>query len=256
MADGSILVVGGDNQAMPSVNGQNVIVNGRRGLRTYTPCPSGAEKSCTGTWKILPDMSSDRWYPTVVALPSGDAIIIGGHTKNIDFDHLAPTDDNPYYEYYPPKEGIWPKKLDILQWAFPHNLYAPSFLLPSGRVFILVSNRSIIIDPKDESITHLPDLPPLDHSPWIYPHTPSMFVMPMTIANGFEFRLMICGGSKLPRADGIKDASNVCLSIKPDEPSDKAKWVVEESMPVGRLMPDSVLLSGTHIVIAFVDLLA
>lgn len=95
-------------------------------------------------------------------------MIIGGQTKNIDFDHLQPTDDNPTYEYYPPKTGNWPKQLDILAWAYPHNLYSPSFLLPSGRVFMVVSNKSIIIDPKTEGITNLPDMPVTDHAPWIY----------------------------------------------------------------------------------------
>jgi hypothetical protein len=95
-------------------------------------------------------------------------IIIGGQTKNIDFDNLKGTDNNPTYEYYPPKAGAWPKTLDILVWAFPHNLYPQTFVMPSGKLFMLVSNRSIILDPKTEAVTQLPDMPMMDHAPWIY----------------------------------------------------------------------------------------
>lgn len=101
-------------------------------------------------------------------LPNASAMIIGGQTKNIDFDHLLPTDDNPTYEYYPPKSGNWPKHLDILAWAYPHNLYAPSFQLPGGGVFMIVSNKTIIINTSTEAITNLPDLIVSDHAPWIY----------------------------------------------------------------------------------------
>lgn len=175
-------------------------------------------------------------------MPLFSAIIIGGQTKNIDFDHLKGTDDNPTYEYYPKKAGQWPKTLDILVWAFPHNLYPPAFLLPSGRVFVVVSNRTIIIDPKTDQVISLPDLvTPQDHAPWIYPHTPTMLVMPLTIANNFTFTLMMCGGSKL----SSKDASAACVQINPDDAN--PKWKQVGDMPNARLMPDSVLMPGTYI---------
>ena len=78
LSDGSILVVGGDNQSWPLTGPNSVVVNGRKGLRTYTPCPIGtAGVSCTsGTWKILPDMTTERWYPTVVTLVDGRFVLI------------------------------------------------------------------------------------------------------------------------------------------------------------------------------------
>jgi hypothetical protein len=233
LANGVILVAGGDNQSTPALG----IVDGRTGIRKFTPCPPGSDPSCLGTWAILPDMTTPRWYPTVVTLPDNSAIIIGGQTKNIDFENLQPTDDNPTYQYYPEKTtGEWPRRLEILAWAFPHNLYPQSFVLPSGRVFMLVSNRSIILDPKDESITNLPDLTADDHAPWIYPHTPTMFILPMTIANNFKFELMICGGSKLRSAA----ASASCVKINPDDPT--PVWTKMPDMPNARLMPDAVIL--------------
>lgn len=237
LGDGSILVVGGDNQSM-TTGGVTSIVNGRKGVRTFTPCAADAAPGCTGTWTIMAEMSTERWYPTVLTLPDGSAMVIGGQTKNIDFENLRPTDNNPTYEYNPPKPGPWPKQLDILQWAYPHNLYAPSFVLPSGGVFVVVSNKSIIINPKTDSITNLPDLIVADHSPWIYPHSPTMFVLPMTIQNNFKFELQICGGSKL----STNDSSAMCMKINPDDSN--PSWTQVDDMPHARLMPDAVILPG------------
>jgi hypothetical protein len=222
------------------VNGFSV-VNGRQYRRKFTPCAPGSPVDCHGTWSDLGQMTTSRWYPTVVTLADGETtIIIGGQTKNIDFDRLDPIgDDNPTYEYYPPKAGTWPKRLDILSWAWPHNLYAPSFLLPSGNIFMLVSNRTIILNTKTEEVVQLPPLDfDSDHSPWIYPHTPTMLVLPMTIANNFKFELMICGGSKL----STKDASAACYKIAPEEA--EKKWIKMADMPNARVMPDSVILPG------------
>ncbi|KAI8900031.1 glyoxal oxidase N-terminus-domain-containing protein [Globomyces pollinis-pini] len=236
MANGSILVAGGDNQTMPDV-GSGLIYNGRKGVRIFNPCPIGKGSDCIGSWVDVKSMSSERWYPTVVTLADGTNIIIGGQTKNIDFDHLAPTDDNPTYEYYPPKSGTWPKRLDLLSWAFPHNLYAPSFQLPTGGVFIHASNRSIILDTKTEKISFLPDMPELeDHSPWIYPHTPFVIPLPMTKKNKFKFELLFCGGSKL-KSNG---SSSVCMTFEPG--SSNPTWKFTDSLLYSRVMPDAVLL--------------
>lgn len=94
----------------------------------------------------------------------------------------------------------------------------------------------MIINPKTDQITLLDDMPQVDHAPWIYPHTATMVILPMTIKNQFKFELMICGGSKL----STEDASSMCMSIVPEEKS--PQWKVVENMPHARVMPDSVLL--------------
>ena len=238
MADGSILMVGGDKKSVP-LEGDQLVVNGLRGVRIFKPCPPNSDSSCIGKWEIKEDMTSERWYPTVTTLADGSQIIIGGQKKNLDFDMLnKELDDNPTYEYYPPKSGNWPRVLDILSWAYPHNMYPQTYVLPSENVFLLVSNRSIIINPKTDEIRLLDDMPIMDHSPWIYPHTPTMVVLPMTIANKFQYTLMICGGSKL----SSQDASSMCMKINPDDSN--PQWAYAGDMPNPRLMPDSVLLPG------------
>jgi hypothetical protein len=110
--------------------------------------------------------------------------------------------------------------------------------MPSGKVFVLVSNKTITIDPKTDVIGNLPDLIVDDHSPWIYPHTPTAMVLPMTIKNNFKFEVMVCGGSKLYS----NDSSNMCMKIAPEDPN--PKWTKIDDMPRGRVMPDSVILPG------------
>lgn len=63
--DGVPLVVGGDNGS--SISQGNVLMNGRQGIREYTS---------TG-WNIMPQMTTERWYPTVLTLGDGTNLIIG-----------------------------------------------------------------------------------------------------------------------------------------------------------------------------------
>lgn len=208
--------------------------------RIFKPCPVDSPATCVGSWANLSPMTSGRWYPTIVTLGDGTNIIIGGSTKNLDFSVLLASDNNPTYEYYPSKPGAWPKTLDILNWAFPFMLYPPASVLPSGGVFVFVSNKTVVIDPTTDTIKNLPDAPLLDHSPWIYPYTPTWTILPMTIKNNFTHELMICGGSR-GGANHI-EASNLCMRIQADAPD--AKWVPSTPMPRKRVMPDSILLPG------------
>eukprot|EP00842_Homolaphlyctis_polyrhiza_P003351 jgi/Hompol1/4016/HPOL_006988-RA len=181
-------------------------------------------------------MTTQRWYPTVVTLADGSQMVIGGSTDAIDFDNLKPI-NNPTYEYWPAKTGDWPKTLQILTWAFPHMLYPMAQLMPSGKVFLFVSNKSIAIDPVTDTVSYpVSDLLAADHAPWIYPHMATMTVLPMTIKNNFQFTVQICGGSK----NSTEDASPLCYQTTPDIPG--SEWTRVDDMPNARLMPDSAIL--------------
>ena len=112
-----------------------------------------------------------------------------------------------------------------------------AFQLPSGRVFLFVSNRTVLIDPKTEAVSSpIPDLT-VTHRPWIYPYTPTMVLLPLTRLNAYTAELLLCGGSEM---NGL--ASRQCWKVKPDVRG--ATWVREQDMPIGRLMPDSALMPG------------
>eukprot|EP00842_Homolaphlyctis_polyrhiza_P004129 jgi/Hompol1/4717/HPOL_001812-RA len=237
MANGSIFSVGGDPFGN-HLDGTLFPADGRQGRRIYNPCPAGAPASCTGSWVTLPSMTTQRWYPAIITLADGTNMIIGGSTINLDLNHLHPaTDNNPTYEYWPEKPGTWPKTLQILAWAYPFMLYPMTQLLPSGNVLLLVSNKTVIIDPRtDNLIFTVPDLPVIDHAPWIYPFSATMTVLPMTIKNNFQFSLQICGGSKNSSAD----ASPLCYQITPEAPN--PTWTRVDDIPHARVMIDSIIL--------------
>jgi hypothetical protein len=170
-------------------------------------------------------------------------MIISGSRDNLDFSMLDRPIQNPTYEYYPPKStGVWPQTLEILQWAWPFVLYPMAFQMPSGNIFLFVSNKSIIINPKTDQIySTVPDLVVDKHHPFIYPYTPNMVLLPLTKKNNYKASVLICGGSD----KGVNDApvsSQQCYKISPEDPS--AKWIREDDMPVGRVMPDSIILPG------------
>jgi PAS domain-containing protein len=191
-----------------------------------------------GQWITDSDMTSDRWYPTVTTLYDGSEIIVGGVSGNLDLNN--PTGNNPTYEYYPSKAGAWPKRLEILEWCFPFCLYPSVMQFPSGNVFMVVSNKTIYVDPATESISVGPDLISEDHMPFIYPFTPTFTMLPLTRKNNYKATLQVCGGSRRSDATTDKTASKECWQISPDEPS--PQWVRVDDMPNQRVMPDSIIL--------------
>ncbi|KAJ1553957.1 hypothetical protein HK405_006422 [Cladochytrium tenue] len=250
-ADGSVWVIGGDAQLSNFTNGTTFLWNGLEKIRTYEPVQQvawgdsyPALSDAHGMWnESYGDMDGGkRWYPTVVTMYDGDIIIFGGSTFNLDFDHLSAENNNPTYEFYPPRYG-GAYHMPVLDWAYPHNLYPISFQLTSGDIFLFVSNKTILVDPTvapgdsgTDNLKSLADMPALDHAPWIYPHTPTGTVLPMHESNNWEQTIMVCGGSK----NSTKDASDMCYAITPG--ADTPEWTARAVMPHSRLMPDSVLL--------------
>ena len=65
LGNGSILMVGGDARIDTGLQ------DGRRNIRKYTPCLSGNCTNPAGQFTELYQMSSERWYPTIVTLEDG-----------------------------------------------------------------------------------------------------------------------------------------------------------------------------------------
>jgi hypothetical protein len=230
-ADGNILFVGGDNGRWEQMDGSFKNADGHMHRRLYNAC---VDQTCTnGKWVENELMSTGRWYPSVTTLYNGNQIIVGGVIGNIDMS--KPEGNNPTYEYYPSKEGEWPKQLDLLSWCFPYCLYPTVTQLPSGNVFIMASNKSITLNPETEELKfNIPDLIAPDHMPFIYPHTPTFTVLPLTKTNGFRFVIQVCGGSVASEAVTTKLASKQCWQIAPDDPN--PKWERQDDMPHARVI--------------------
>ncbi|KAI8850644.1 hypothetical protein BC829DRAFT_431720 [Chytridium lagenaria] len=234
-ADGGIWMFGGDRQPSNDSTIGFFLQPGIFGRRKFVPEVGG-----TGKWEnenVHGNLTGGaRWYPTIVTLFDDTTIIISGITTNLDFDDLG-KNMNPTYEYYPTTE-TQAKTMNLLVWAYPHVLYPVAFQLPSKKILVMVSNRTITIDKEDNDNTVEIDqlLADGNHEPWIYPNTPTAVLLPMYEETGYKAIVMVCGG--VQRVTTL--ASSQCYSLDADTAG--AKWQREPDMPRGRLMPDSVLL--------------
>ncbi|KAJ3118920.1 hypothetical protein HDU96_006571 [Phlyctochytrium bullatum] len=244
-ADGSIWMFGGDRQPSNDSSTGFFLYPGIWGRRRFVPPQvAGGEAGAEGlgVWEnenAIGNMSmgDGRWYPTVVTMYDESAFIVGGYQKNLDFGTLNPDDHNPTFEYFNPARNG--SRLEILDWAWPHTLYPIAFQLPSKKLFLMVSNKTITIEKeKNDEVTQLETLnPDTPHEPFIYPNTPTAVMLPMYEETGYRAVVMVCGGVTKGNSTW---ASNHCYSYEPDAPG--AKWKRMADMPRGRLMPDSVLL--------------
>ncbi|KAJ3065805.1 hypothetical protein HDU98_010829 [Podochytrium sp. JEL0797] len=257
-ANGEIHVVGGDPQSASIyqdnsqlndtftdnsfVDSGTFMVNGIKNIRQFYPG--------NGSWYENVTMNTGRWYPTVLTMADGDLFIASGSLKNINFEDLSNT-NNPTYEFYPPRYGQTEIQSEILRWAFPHNLYPVAFQLPSGQIFLMVSNRTILIDPTVDpgpaetgaNVTPMDAISIPDHAPWIYPHTPVGFLLPMRESTNYTATVMVCGGSK----QSTNDAATDCVAIQPDVKN--ARWKPVASLLTPRLMPEATLLPDGTVLI-------
>ncbi|KAJ3136546.1 hypothetical protein HK100_001639 [Physocladia obscura] len=252
-ADGGIHVIGGDYQSSSflsdhsygpnysMVDNETFLFNGIDRIRLYELPSTNTDIESGSGWTEELVMTTARWYPTVVTLGDGTVFIAGGDTRNINFDNLTDT-INPTYEFYPSryKASLFSS---LLQWSFPHNLYPISFALPGGKILLLASNRTVLIDPdvdpgdNEANTVSIASLPVLDHAPWIYPHTPTSFILPIRESNNYSLTIMVCGGTK----NSSFYASSDCVAIdNPEFPN--AQWKIMPNMPSARLMPDSAIL--------------
>ncbi|GAB2581586.1 hypothetical protein GCM10027034_11210 [Ramlibacter solisilvae] len=109
LADGRLLVAGG--HVVDEVGLANVSV--------FDPA--------TNTWSREPDMNAGRWYPTVTALPNGDALVTSG---NID----TSVGRNPLPQVYQAASRTW---RDLTNAQLEVSYYPEMFVAPNGRLAML-----------------------------------------------------------------------------------------------------------------------
>ena len=107
MADGRIIVVGGQQMDMNDVGVQN----------------SNLFDGTSYTWTVLPAMNFPRWYPTSTILSDGRIIVNCGEQDGNMTDAVIP-------EIYSPATNTWTA---LSNSPFPFKYYYPhTFLLPDG----------------------------------------------------------------------------------------------------------------------------
>ncbi|TPX59860.1 hypothetical protein SpCBS45565_g07649 [Spizellomyces sp. 'palustris'] len=197
MADGNILVAGGDQFWWKPFKGTNVTSDGRRDVRVYTPGQNFA-KVAELFYEGGPNGNttfSGRWYPTAVAMPDEKVMIIGGH--RVYYKPDDPLANNPTYEVYDPaaKQLAAPVDVPMLHETFPINMYPITYVLPqSGKIWSLAGNKSVIIDPANGGQTASASLPNDGILPRSFPFAGTNFMTALTPKNKYQATIWLCGG--------------------------------------------------------------
>lgn len=212
---------------------------GERKIRLFSPCAS--EEICDWT-ELSQNLTVKRWYSTDHILPDGRIMIIGGRSAySYEF---FPQNSNVIFHLPFLKETTDPKE--------ENNLYPFLYLLPDGSVYVFANQRSIILDyVKNRVIREFPVIPGEKRN---YPATGSSVMLPMKLVAGDllpTVEVMVCGGANggaflQAEMGGFMPASRTCGRIKITEPD--PKWAMED-MPLGRVMPDMLLLPTGDVII-------
>jgi galactose oxidase-like protein/Big-like domain-containing protein len=89
----------------------------------------------TNTWSALAQMSSARWYPTVITLGDGRALAVAGHTTCSTCVASTP-------EVYDPVANTW-SRLTGAQSSSPTQ-YPHVFVIPDGRAVVAGSSEEVV----------------------------------------------------------------------------------------------------------------
>jgi Domain of unknown function (DUF1929) len=157
MADGRVLVTGGNERYSQDLNGDGDVDDpgewhhGSKHIFIFDPV--------TETWSQGPDMRQGRWYPTQTLLPDGDTMIMSGLTEHGDHDN------NPDVEIYHPDtntltllgtrvDGPGTKTTPPNGDAYPH-------------VFANILGKTVLIGPAPNDSWAFNSANPLDFSGWL-----------------------------------------------------------------------------------------
>ncbi|WVZ19367.1 hypothetical protein V8G54_006689 [Vigna mungo] len=230
VADGTLIQTGGYN-------------DGDRKIRSFAPCETGQDCEWQETDHAL---AVRRWYSTNHYLPDGRQIIIGGRRQfNYEFHPKRKTEENN-------KPYVLPFLLQTDDKGAENNLYPFVVLNVDGNLFIFANNRAILFDYQNDAVVRTyPEIPGGD--PRCYPSTGSAVLLPLKNleAATVEAEVLVCGGARrgafqLVHKGVFSKAMDSCARIKITDPN--ATWVVE-TMPMGRVMGDMVMLPNGDVLI-------
>jgi hypothetical protein len=127
--------------------GQLVVVGGT----AYKQAGAGLEQTrifdwASSTWSVAASMKTPRWYPTVVALPDGRQVALGGQVRQGVMANLI--------EVYNPSTNTW-RELPGAAQANPLGTYPRAILGPNGRVFVVKNGagKSAYLDVDNQTWT-------------------------------------------------------------------------------------------------------
>ncbi|TFK19313.1 copper radical oxidase [Coprinopsis marcescibilis] len=246
LGNGTWLNVGG-NQAV-TFNGEPAATqdgtsapyfnaDGRTSIRMYTPCDTG---DCE--WVLSPVPTDQRWYPTLETLADGSIIILGG-CRNGGYVNDA-GQDNPTYQFFPPRGNNENIPSPVLAATLPANLYPLTWLLPSGKILIQSNWATVLLDHNTNTEEQLDNIPDAVR---VYPASAATIMLPLTPENNYTATILFCGGSNIQTERWTAPdfiittypASDSCVKITPDN---SGSYVQEDPLPEARVMVNFVIL--------------
>ncbi|KAF7325737.1 hypothetical protein MKEN_00424100 [Mycena kentingensis (nom. inval.)] len=193
-------------------------------------------------------LQAPRWYPTALRIPDGSLMVMGG-SSGAGFSNTPDIAENSI-EFHPSKESQT-RPSQFLVDTMPGNFFPRAFLLPSGRVFVVANNASMLYDIESNTETRLPPIPngvhvtnPFDGTAQLLPLSPP----------DYEATVLVCGGSaveddNLPAAsyNQTDPASDQCARMTLTPEGISQGWTVE-TMPERRILLESVLLPNGDVI--------
>lgn len=186
-------------------------------------------------------------YASNQILPDGRIIIVGGR-RAFSYEFFPKNQENVTLN------GDFNLKFlrETSDFQEENNLYPFLHVLPDGNLFIFANQRSVLLDYRNHRV--LKEYPVIPLAKRSYPATGSSVLLPLKLKAGEAFpeaEVMICGGSYggaylKAKVGEYVAASNSCGRLKVSDPD--PKWVMEE-MPMGRVMPDMLLVPTGDVVI-------
>ncbi|KAJ7467804.1 glyoxal oxidase N-terminus-domain-containing protein [Mycena galericulata] len=239
------------NGTLVNSGGNPIVItgaNGLQGLRLFTPCSNGTCDVYENPNRIR--LTSARWYPSSVRIEDGSIIIFGGSVSG------GPGQNNPTYEFFPPKNINGFNGLQIpspfLTTTLNGNQFPNLVTLPDGTLFVSANQDAMILNWKTNTQTSLPGIPNgvRISSPFSAGHV----LLPLSSANDYTPEIMICGGSTISDTEAPSSissqapTSDQCIRMVLNAAGIAAGWKVE-TMPQGRIMVDMVLLPDGRVML-------
>lgn len=193
-------------------------------------------------------MTSARWYPTVETIEDGSVLIMGGDTIGGYINDA--TQNNPTYEFWPPKGDGNAINYQLLVDTLPANLFPILFLLPSGKMFVQANFNAQLLNYTTGKGTDLPDVPNACRT---YPASAASVMLPLTPDNNWSATILLCGGSNIQPTQWNSitvqyPADSSCVYISPDAPN--PTWQFDDSLPEARVMGNFITLpDGTSLLL-------
>ncbi len=234
LADGRLLVVGGDRENQTRL----------RSVHLFTPGPAG------GSWKHVAQLAQGRWYPSVTTLPDGRALMVGGE-KRILNDPIATR--NTSYEIFNPSTGKLgaavpaPPLKGFDQWIS----YPFVFVLPTRKLLMHGGTRTVFLDLTtfafDGTALNTAPRPAQNSRTYGLEGTSALLPLQPNTNPPYRARVMVFGGGGANPITIRTPATNSCEIL--DMGAQPLAWKLAAPMVHPRVMPDAVLLPDATVLV-------